>query len=115
VYDIPDFLYREYLNRQSAGVEDYITTSLKTKRSNLYIVLDGIFSPIYKTAETQFGIRRCAYLRPGCISHDPVFAQYWHDTIDKLIAEGRLVTAETKNGTGIRTATKKRTSAKKGA
>ena len=105
LYNIPDELYNAYLNEKKQDFEFYLLNALKTKRSNLYITNFGIFSGIYKNAEKQFGVKRSAYRRPKCSNTDPLFSRFYSDTVERLIEEGKLTTAETKNGTGVRTTT----------
>lgn len=119
LWEITDELYTAYLADKNPEIKDYIMSALKTKRSNLYVVLNGTFNHLYDEAERRFGLPRCAYLKPhNASSHfDPLFRNHISDLIDTLISEGKIVTAETKHGIGYRTATmkEKRTSAKKGA
>lgn len=114
--DIPDELYTAYLNEKKPEFEAYLLDALKTKRSNLYITNCGIFSAIYKNAEKQFGVKRSAYCRPKCSNTDPVFSRFYSATIYELTEAGKLTTAETKHGTGIRTtAARKKKTIKEGA
>lgn len=114
LYDIPDELYTAYLNEKKLDFEAYLLDALKTKRSDLYFTDIGIFSGIYKNAERQFSVRRSAYRRQS--NTDPDFSRFYSDTVDRLIEEGKLTTAETKHGTGIRTATaRKKKTVKEGA
>lgn len=118
LYDIPDELYTAYLADKTVEIESFLLDALKTKRSNLYIVriLDP-FNHIYNDIENRFSLPRCGYLHPYSTHFDPLFLNFISDLIDTLISEGKIVTAETKHGTGYRAVTQKakRTSAKKGA
>lgn len=115
LYDIPDELYTAYLNEKKPEFEAYLLDALKTKRSDLYFTDIGIFSGIYKNAEKQFSAKRSAYRHPKC-NTDPVFSRFYSATIDELTEAGKLTTAETKHGTGIRTTTaRKKKTVKKGA
>lgn len=94
--DLSDEEYRATLEAKREEITAFILEQCRTKRTNLYIT--GPAAPHF--AE-HFEIRRlCDRER-----HNAVGNRFMSELIDQLLQEGRLVSAETTHGAGIRTAT----------
>ena len=104
--DMDDESYLAYLNSRKEEISEAILRAYKTKRRNLYIVED-----LTHRIGELFLIRRvCNKDKNG----DKAF-QMVAQLMEEMIADGRLVTAETRHGLGIRTAVKADTILKAGA
>lgn len=96
--DLSDEEYRATLESKRDEITAYILEQCRTKRTNLYIV-----DPVAARIAMQFEIcRLCDKER-----HNAIGNQFVSELIDQLLQKGRLVTAETSCGEGIRTATAK--------
>ena len=94
--DLSDEEYRASLEAKREEITTFILEQCRTKRTNLYIT--DLAAPHF--AE-HFEIRRlCDRER-----HNAVGNRFMSELIDQLLQEGRLVSAETTHGAGIRTAT----------
>ena len=102
--DWSDEEYRAALEAKRGEITDFILEQCKTKRSNLYIV-----DPVADRVAQQFEIcRLCDKDR-----NNGVGKRFAAELIAQLLQEGRLVTAETAHGEGIRTATAKELGARR--
>ena len=95
--ELSDEDYWALLETQKAEITAVILEQFKTKRRNLY-----------KSGEAAMNIAQRFTVRRLCDKEGNRNKAnlYVSQLIESLIAEGRLITARTKNGTGIRTATK---------
>ena len=94
--DLSDEEYRAVLEAKREEITAFILEQCRTKRTNLYIT--GPAAPRF--AEHFEICRLCDRER-----HNAVGNLFMSELIDQLLQEGRLVSAETAHGTGIRTAT----------
>ena len=97
-YEMTDEEYQKHLESKRDEIVKAILERCKTKRSNLYLV--GGFT---MGIADQFSVRRI------CDKEDRRNKAYKFvsDLVDELIQDGQLITANTKNGPGVRTATAK--------
>ena len=96
--DMSDEEYRAALEAKRGEITDFILEQCKTKRSNLYIT-----DPVAVIVAEQFEVcRLCDRDR-----NNGVGKRFVAGLMGQLLREGRLVTAETTHGEGIRTATEK--------
>ena len=96
--DLSDEAYRAELEAKRDEITGYILEKCRTKRSNLYIV-----APIAIHVAEHFEIRRLCD-KDG---RNKIGNQFVAEVMDELLQKGRLVTAKTSYGEGIRTATNK--------
>ena len=96
--DMSDEEYRAALEAKRGEITDFILEQCRTKRSNLYIT-----DPVADCVAQQFEVcRLCDRDR-----NNGVGKRFVAELIAQLLRKGRLVTAETTHGEGIRTATEK--------
>ena len=94
--DLSDEEYRAALEAKREEITTFILEQCRTKRTNLYIT-----APVALHVAEHFEIcRLCDRER-----HNAVGNRFMSELIDQLLQEGRLVSAETTHGAGIRTAT----------
>ena len=94
--DMSDEEYRAALEERRDEITAFVLGQCRTKRANLYIT-----DPVAPLIAERFEIRRlCDRER-----HNAVGNRFMSEMIDQLLQEGRLVSAETTHGAGIRTAT----------
>lgn len=94
--DLSDEEYGAALEAKREEIIAFILEQCRTKRTNLYIT-----DPVALHFAEHFEIRRlCDRDR-----HNAVGNRFMAELIDRLLQEGRLVSAETTHGVGIRTAT----------
>ncbi len=94
--DMSDEEYRTALEAKRGEITDFILENCRTKRTNRYIV-----DPVAARVAQQFEIcRLCDKDRRNSVG-----IRFVSELIDQLLQQGRLVTAETDCGPGIRTAT----------
>jgi len=94
--DMSDEEYRAALKARRGEITAFILERCRTKRTNRYIV-----GPVALSVAKKFEIRRlCDRDRDNAVGN-----RFMSEVIDQLLQEGRLVTAETDHGEGIRTAT----------
>lgn len=94
--DLGDEEYRAALEAKREEITTFILEQCRTKRTNLYIT-----GPVALHFAEHFEIHRlCDRER-----HNAVGNRFMSELIDQLLQEGRLVSAETPHGAGIRTAT----------
>lgn len=98
--DITDEEYLSFLESRRKEIADTILELCKTKRSNLYIVSSN---PIAMDIAERFALRRVCDKE----NHRNIAAQFVGGLISELVERGLLVTAETTDGEGIRSATEK--------
>ena len=96
--DMSDEEYRAALEAKRGEITDFILEQCKTKRANLYIV-DSVADRVAQRFEI---CRLCDKDRKNGVGH-----QFAAELMAQLLREGRLVTAETDYGEGVRTATAK--------
>ena len=96
-FDLTDEEYRQRLEAQTEQIDNAILEACRTKRRNLFRT-----GPVAARIGQQFAIRRLTdWERSG-----PYIAEgYVGERIEQLIADGRLITAQTRYGQGLRTAT----------
>ncbi len=97
-YEMTDEEYQKHLESKRDEIVKAVLERCKTKRSNLYLV--GGFT---MGIADQFSVKRICD-RDG---HRNKAYKFVSELVDKLIQEGQLITANTKNGPGVRTATAK--------
>ena len=96
--DMSDEEYRAALEAKRGEITAFILEQCRTKRSNLYIT-----DPVAVIVAEQFEVcRLCDKDR-----NNGVGKQFVAELMAQLLQEGRLVSAETDYGEGIRTATAK--------
>lgn len=94
--DLSDEECRAALEAKREEITAFILEQCRTKRTNLYIT-----APVALYFAEHFEIcRLCDRER-----HNAVGNRFMTELIDQLLQEGRLVSAETTHGAGIRTAT----------
>lgn len=96
-FDLTDEEYRQRLEAQTEQIDNAILEACRTKRRNLFRT-----GPVAARIGRQFAIRRLTdWERSG-----PYIVEgYVGEQIEQLIADGRLITAQTRYGQGLRTAT----------
>ena len=96
-FDLTDEEYRQRLEGQTEQIDNAILEACRTKRRNLFHT-----GSIAERVGQQFLIRRL----PDWERSGPYIAEgYVGERIGQLIADGRLITAQTRYGQGLRTAT----------
>ena len=96
--DLSDEEYRAALEAKRGEITAFILEQCRTKRTNLYIT-----DPIALYFAEHFEIcRLCDRDRNNSVGN-----RFMSELIHQLLQEGRLISAETTNGKGIRTATAK--------
>ena len=96
--DLSDEEYRAALEAKRGEITDFILKQCRTKRSNLYNI-----DPVADCVAQQFEVcRLCDKDRKNGVGK-----RFMVELVAQLLQEGRLVTAETAYGEGIRTATAK--------
>lgn len=96
--DLSDEEYRAVLESKRDEVIAFILEQCRTKRTNLYIT-----EPVAVYCAEHFEIRRlCDRNRQNGVGK-----RYMSELITQLLQQGRLVSAETACGAGIRTAAEK--------
>lgn len=94
--DMSDGEYRAALEARRDEITAFVLEQCKTRRTNLYIT-----DPVAPHIAERFEIRRlCDRDR-----HNGVGIRFMSELIERLLQQGRLVSAETTHGRGIRTAT----------
>ena len=95
--DLTDEEYRQRLEEQTEQIDNAILEACRTKRRNLFCT-----APVAVRVGRQFAIRRLTDWEQS----GPYIAEgYVGERIEQLIADGRLITAQTRYGQGLRTAT----------
>ena len=94
--DLGDEEYRAALEAKREEITAFILEQCRTKRTNLYIT-----DPVAPHFAEHFEIRRLCDRE----WHNAVGNRFMSELINQLLQEGRLVSAETTHGAGIRTAT----------
>ena len=96
-FDLTDEEYRQRLEVQTEQIDNAILEACQTKRKNLFHT-----GSIAERVGQQFSIRRL----PDWERSGPYITEsYVGERIGQLIADGRLITAQTRYGQGLRTAT----------
>lgn len=96
-FDLTDEEYRQRPEQQTEQIDNAILEACRTKRRNLFHT-----GPIAARVGRQFAIRRITDWEHS----GPYIAEgYVGERIEQLIADGRLITAQTRYGQGLRTAT----------
>ena len=96
-FDLTDEEYRQKLQAQTEEIDNAILVACKTKRKNLFHT-----GSIAERIGRQFTVRRLTDWEQS----GPYIAEgYVGERIEQLIADGRLITAQTRYGQGLRTAT----------
>lgn len=96
-FDLTDEECRQRLEEQAGQIDNAILETCKTKRKNLFRT-----GPIAERIGRQFTVRRLMDWEQS----GPYIAEgYVGERIEQLIADGRLITAQTRYGQGLRTAT----------
>lgn len=99
VYDISEEEFIERLDAQKQAIKADLLQAYTTKRSNLYIVPSAFSGP-----ENALG-KKYHIFRRNCQGYqDGACYQYMVDIREELIADGLIVSADTKHGIGYRTA-----------
>ena len=95
-WELTDAEYLAQLEARRGEITQAILERYQTKRRNLYIT-----GPAMLSIAKQFSIHRlCDKGGKNNLAN-----RYVGELVEQLIQEGQLVTAETKNGLGVRTAT----------
>ena len=101
VFPISNEEYLDILKSRREEISAELLTAFKTKRSNLYIVSNDFFSgPVRRVSEKHHIPRR------GAERYDDngTGYSYVYSVFEDLLSSGKIVSAETKHGTGYRTA-----------
>lgn len=101
-WELSDEEYLAQLEARREEITQAILERFQTKRKNLYVT-----GPAVLSIAKQFSVRRLCD-KDG---KNNLANRYVGGLVEQLIQEGQLVTAETKNGLGIRTATAAESSA----
>lgn len=96
--DMSDSEYLEYLESRREEIVSSLLDECRTPRCNLFKA-----GPIAETIATRFSLHRLCD-KQNTNSHANRFVS---EVMEQLVAEGRLVTAHTRQGEGVRTATAK--------
>lgn len=96
-FDLTDEAYRKKLEEQTEQIDAAILRACQTKRRNLFRT-----GSIAEAVGKQFAIRR---LTDWERSESYIAEGYVGDRIRQLVANGRLITAQTRYGERLRTAT----------
>lgn len=102
--ELSDDEYRTRLETQKKEIESLVLEMCTTKRKNLYKT-----GSVAMAVANRFAIRRISD-KDG---NNGLGISYVHDIIMQLLADGRLMAAETKHGLGLRTVTEKERSGHK--
>jgi hypothetical protein len=102
VFDITDEEYINTLQSKIPEIEKDIMEAYKTKRSNLYITSS---TPLEQVI-SKYRIKRLSHY-VGVYSNSNIDWQFIESIFESLIEQKRIVTANTRNGKGYRTANKK--------
>ena len=94
-WDLTDAAYLERLEAQREEIIEAILERYQTKRKNLYVT-----GPAERSIVKQFSVHRLCD-KDG---KNNLANRYVGELVEQLIQEGQLVTAETRNGRGIRAA-----------
>ena len=100
-FDLTDEEYRKRLEEQTEQIDHAILEFCRTKRKNLFRT-----GSIAMYIGRQFTIPRLTDLTDWERSGPYIAVGYAGERIEQLIADGRLITAQTRYGQGLRTATK---------
>ena len=95
-WELTDEEYMAQLEARREEIIEAILERYQTKRKNLYVT-----GPAERSIVKQFSVHRLCD-KDG---KNDLANRYVEELVEQLIQEGQLVTAETKNGRGIRTAT----------
>ena len=95
-WELTDEEYMAQLESRREEIIEAILERYQTKRKNLYVT-----GPAERSIVKQFSVHRLCD-KDG---KNNLANRYVEELVEQLIQEGQLVTAETKNGRGIRTAT----------
>lgn len=98
VFDLTDEEYINILKSKQKEIENDILATYKTKRKNLYIT--DTWTPVSRVVN-EYRIKRLSHY-VGVISSSDIDIQYVGELFKNLVAEGKIVTAKTKHGTGYR-------------
>ena len=90
--------YRAVLDSKRGEIKEKLLEVFKTKRRNLYIT-SGAIDKVERQYETLRREHKSGY--------DFFVSEYIGGVVQELVNAGRIIAAETKNGTGYRTATAK--------
>lgn len=93
--------FRDKLALQREEIAGELLEAFKTKRSNLYIVHNDFFSGLVRRVAEKRHIPRREAER---YQDDGTAYNYVYSVFEDLLAAGKIVSAETKHGTGYRTA-----------
>lgn len=102
VSTMTDEEYINLLQSQESEIKNELKERFKTKRSNLYIVPSYFSGPIRSTFEKHYIPR----VRAERETEDGIGYSFVYSVFEKLLQSGEIVSAETRNGTGYRTAKK---------
>ena len=94
-WELTDAEYLEQLEAKRGEIIEAILERYQTKRKNLYVT-----GPAELSIAKQFSVHRLCD-KDG---KNNLANRYVGELVERLIREGRLVTAETRNGLGIRSA-----------
>lgn len=101
IANMSDDEFSARLDAQAQAIKADLLAAFVTKRSNLYIVPTDWSGPCFTLAK-KYSIPRWQ-----CESGpDNIAVQYMQDLLSRCVAAGEIVTAQTKHGTGYRTAKK---------
>lgn len=95
-WELTDEEYLAQLESKREEITQTILEQCRTKRKNLYIT-----DPVALNVAQKFSIRRLCDKR----GWNDLADRFVKELMEQLVQDGLLVTAETKNGPGIRTAT----------
>jgi len=111
IHDMTDEQLTEKLNSEREIIEKELLEALTTKRSNLYITDVGYFGVCGNVAK-QHSVKRLAIEGKKSFhgeddTTDGICTTFVSDIFKSLVNEGKIVSSNTRHGTGYRTANKK--------
>lgn len=102
VFDMTDQDFRAILSGRTEELENDILEAFRTKRKDLYIVYDPFGSPL-----AQISKKYSIYRKSNESGIDHTCLGFLNEILQSLVQSGKIAQAETRHGTGYRTATPK--------
>jgi hypothetical protein len=99
IFDITDEEYINILEAKRSDIENDILEGYKTKRSNLYITGN---TPLSRVIDKYRIKRLCHHV--GVYSNDNIDYKFIEGIFNELVKTNKIITADTRNGIGYRTA-----------
>lgn len=100
VSDMSDQDFRDILSGRKDEIEKDVLEAFRTKRKDLYIVYDPFGSPL-----AQISKKYSIYRKSNESGIDHTCLGFLNEILQSLVQSGKIAQAETRHGTGYRTAT----------